>query len=123
VTWLQVGAVTVGLGATAYVGLAVTSHNTTAAATATFDHVSIAGNSGALPAPWTDQDIGDTGQAGNATYSAGVFTVNGSGANIWYTADSFNYLARPVSGDIEIVDRVAALANTNLHAKAGLMFR
>jgi len=29
-----------------------------------------------LPAGWLDQDIGDVGLAGSATYANGVFTVN-----------------------------------------------
>ncbi|MEO6436178.1 MAG: cellulose 1,4-beta-cellobiosidase, partial [Tepidisphaeraceae bacterium] len=41
VTWTQVDSTTVNLGSTVYVGLAVSSHNTSALNTATFDTVSI----------------------------------------------------------------------------------
>src|SRR5262249_30704963 len=34
---------------------------------------------GGLPAPWTHQDVGATGVAGNATFTNGVFSVSGAG--------------------------------------------
>ena len=40
-TWTLVGSDTVAMGPTVYVGLAVTSHSTTAAATCTFDNVTV----------------------------------------------------------------------------------
>jgi len=40
-TWTLVGSDTIPMPATAYVGLAVTSHTTSAAATSTFDSVAI----------------------------------------------------------------------------------
>ncbi|HMD36556.1 MAG TPA: hypothetical protein VKH42_16400, partial [Vicinamibacterales bacterium] len=40
-TWTLVGSDTIAMGANVYVGLAVSSHTTTATATATFDHVSV----------------------------------------------------------------------------------
>ena len=58
-----------------------------------------------------------------ASFSNGVFTVAGAGADIWGTADSFNFLSRPVSGDGQIVARVTALQNTGAYAKAGIMWR
>jgi len=128
VTWSQVGAATIALGSTAFVGLAVTSHNASTAATATFDGVAVSaggggGSTGPVPSPWTAQDVGAVGKAGSASYAAGTFTVNAAGANIWSTADSFHFVAQPLSGDTEIIARVASLQNTHLHAKAGVMFR
>jgi regulation of enolase protein 1 (concanavalin A-like superfamily) len=77
----------------------------------------------ALPAGWTKQDIGSTGVAGSATHSAGSYTVNGSGADIWGTADAFHYVWQSLSGDGEITARVASVENTNAWAKAGVMIR
>lgn len=125
VTWVQVGSATIALGSTAFVGLAVTSHNATAAATAAFDGVAVtpAGGPGAVPAPWTDADVGTVGKAGSATWQAGTFTIDAAGANVWSTADSFNFVNQALSGDIEVVARVRSLQNTDLHAKAGVMLR
>jgi regulation of enolase protein 1 (concanavalin A-like superfamily) len=76
-----------------------------------------------LPSPWVDVDLGSVGAAGSASYSNGTFTVNGSGADIWGSTDSFNYVYRSLSGDGTIVARVASLGNTNTYAKAGVMIR
>jgi hypothetical protein len=38
-TWTQVGSVPIGLGSTAFIGLAVSSHDNTKLCTASFDHV------------------------------------------------------------------------------------
>ena len=76
-----------------------------------------------LPNPWVVQDIGSVGFPGNASYSSGTFTVTGSGADIESTADAFNYVYQPTSGDCELRARVASLQNTDPWAKAGVMIR
>src|SRR5262249_26661747 len=72
---------------------------------------------------WTDQDIGTPGRAGSASFSDGIFTVNGSGSDIWSSSDNFNYVSQVVAGDITITARVASQQNTNLWAKSGGMMR
>ena len=81
------------------------------------------GGGGPVPSPWTSQDIGSTGTVGSASYSSGVFTVSGAGADIWSPPDAFQYVYQPVSGDQTIVARVVNEQNTNQYAKAGLMMR
>jgi regulation of enolase protein 1 (concanavalin A-like superfamily) len=76
-----------------------------------------------LPSPWTNADIGAAGARGSATYTSGTFTQAGAGADVWATADSFNFTYRPLVGDGQIVARVASLQNTNTYAKAGVMVR
>jgi len=76
-----------------------------------------------LPAGWSDTDIGTPGLAGSASFSSGVFTVNGSGSDIWSTSDNFNYASESVSGDATITARVGSQQNTNLWAKSGVMIR
>ncbi|HZY63993.1 MAG TPA: chitobiase/beta-hexosaminidase C-terminal domain-containing protein [Edaphobacter sp.] len=78
---------------------------------------------GALPTGWADTDIGAPGQAGSASYSGSTFTVKGSGADIYGTADQFNYVSTAANGDITITARVATQQNTNSWAKAGVMIR
>ena len=41
-----------------------------------------------LPLPWVNADIGPVGAGGSATHNAGVFTVTGSGTDIWATRTS-----------------------------------
>jgi glucosylceramidase len=77
----------------------------------------------ALPAPWVSADIGTVGYAGSATFSSGVFSVVGSGADIESIADEFRYVSQPVSGICEIRARVTSIQNTDPWAKAGVMLR
>jgi glucosylceramidase len=76
-----------------------------------------------LPSPWTAADIGSVGLAGNATAAGGIFTLNGSGNDIWNTADAFQFANQPVSGNCEIRAHISSLQNTDPWAKAGLMIR
>lgn len=76
-----------------------------------------------LPPPWVSQDIGSTGIAGSASASNSTFSISGSGADIWGTADAFRYVYTPVSGTAELTVRVATQTASNPWAKAGIMIR
>lgn len=76
-----------------------------------------------VPAPWTPGDVGAPTMAGSASVAGTVFTVNGAGADIWGTADQFQFVSQPLVGNGEIVARVDSLVNTNTWAKAGVMIR
>jgi hypothetical protein len=127
--WTLVDSDTIVMGTTVSVGLGVSSHTTTATATATFDNVSIVAGTPAppatFPAPWVRQDIGAVGASGSGGFdnSTGTFTVKGAGADVWGTADAFDYVYRPLTGDGWIVARVASIQNTSSWAKAGVMIR
>jgi fibronectin type 3 domain-containing protein len=76
-----------------------------------------------LPSPWVTADVGAVAVAGSASYSSGTFTVTGSGADIWNTADEFRYVYQPSSGNCEMRAQVTAVQNTDVWAKAGVMIR
>jgi hypothetical protein len=76
-----------------------------------------------LPSPWSHQDIGAVGLPGSATWTSGTFTVTGSGADIWNTADAFHYVYQPWTGDGQIVAHVVSQQNTDPWAKAAVMIR
>ena len=79
-----------------------------------------------LPAGWASADLGNVGGAGTSGYGpadGGTFTVIGSGADIWNTADEFQFASRTLTGDGQIVARLTAQQNTDFYAKAGLMVR
>jgi alpha-galactosidase len=78
---------------------------------------------GALPAPWTGQDIGSVGIPGSSSESNGVFTVSGSGADIWGTVDAFHYVHQAYTGDVQIITKVTSQTYTDGWAKAGVMIR
>jgi hypothetical protein len=80
-------------------------------------------NVATLPPPWQTADIGAVGAVGDASYSGGTFSVSGSGADIWGTADEFRFLYQLASGDCTIVARMTAVENTDVWAKAGVMIR
>jgi hypothetical protein len=121
-TWTRVGSTSLSVTPAAYVGLAVTSHDVTRLNASTFDNIAITGGT-VLPAPWTNQDVGVVGAAGSSTYSNGVFTVKGAGADIWGSADAFQSVSQPLAGDVQVIARVASVQNTNTYAKAGIMLR
>jgi RHS repeat-associated protein len=123
-TWTQIGgSQTVDIAPTALAGLAVTAHNNSAVSTATFSHVAITDPS--LPTGWSDADIGSPGLLGGASYdsSTGVWTVNGGGADIWGYGDQFNFASESFTGDGQIIAQVNSQTDTNVSAKAGVMFR
>jgi len=76
-----------------------------------------------LPSPWTAGDIGTVGVAGLSSFANGTFVVNGAGADIWGTADAFQFVRRSLNGDCDIRARVPVQTTTNGYAKAGVMLR
>ena len=78
------------------------------------------------PVPeWDSGDIGTVGIPGSATIndSTGLYTVNGSGADIWGNGDDFFFVDQPLVGNGQIIARVVSVENTDAWAKAGVMIR
>jgi Big-like domain-containing protein len=119
--WTTIGSDTISLGTTAYVGLAVTSHNVSVRTTAFVSHVTATPKG--LPAGQKAQDIGSPAIAGSTSYQNGTYTVKAAGADIWDTADQFHFVWQPVTGDVDVVARVASIGATSGWAKAGVMVR
>ncbi|MCU1385752.1 MAG: hypothetical protein JWL71_4449 [Acidobacteria bacterium] len=73
----------------------------------------------------TRSDIGGVGAVGSDSFdsSSGVYTVRGSGSDIWGTADEFHYVWTQWGGDFDITTRVDAVQNINAWTKAGIMIR
>jgi hypothetical protein len=101
---------------------AITSHTTSATASATFDNVAVAA-APTLPTGWSARDIGAVGITGSATANAGTFNVKGAGADIWGTADAFQFAYTSLTGDGSIVARVATVSGAQAWTKAGVMMR
>ena len=119
--WTRIASDTIALNSVAYVGLAVTSHTNATATTATLSQVSVTPLG--LPAAQQDADIGSPLIPGSPAFTAGTYSVTGSGADIWGTADQFNFVYQPVSGDVDVSVRVASFVASAYWAKAGLMIR
>jgi regulation of enolase protein 1 (concanavalin A-like superfamily) len=127
VNWVTVGTDSIAMATTVHVGLALTSHDNSRLATATYDSLAVAaGGTPAvsdLPGGWVSQDIGATGAAGTSGTSQGRWTISGAGADVWGTGDAFHFAAQPLAGDGEIVARVSSLTAGHAWAKAGVMIR
>lgn len=76
-----------------------------------------------LPAGWASSDVGATGVAGSATEGGGLYTISGSGADIWGNADAFRFASQTLAGDGEIRARISSQSNSDPWAKAGVMIR
>ncbi len=67
--------------------------------------------------------IGNPPLQGSSALAGSVYTVSGSGVDIYNTSDQFEYAYGSVSGDTTIVARVSSMTFTHTWAKAGIMFR
>jgi len=76
-----------------------------------------------IPTGWTDADIGSPSDPGSASYSAGIWTVSGGGADIWNTSDQFNFCFSNSTANAVIIAKVTSVGDTDPWAKAGVMFR
>src|SRR5499427_7665249 len=125
-TWTAPGgsAISMSVSGSMLAGLAVTSHNTAAGSTVTFDSVAVtAGSIISCPGGWTCADVGGATPAGGQTVTGGTWTVQGGGGDIWGTSDQFHFASQPVTGDVTVSARVLSQANTDPWAKTGVMLR
>jgi regulation of enolase protein 1 (concanavalin A-like superfamily) len=119
--WAVIGSDTIALGATAYVGVAVTSHNTGMRTTASLSDLAVTG--AGLPSAQASADIGAPAIAGSASFAAGAYTIRAGGRDIWDASDEFHYIYQPVTGNVEVIARVASLTAAHRWSKAGVMIR
>ncbi len=76
-----------------------------------------------LPQNWNSEDIGNVMVAGTACYSNNVFTISGSGSDIYGNSDEYHYAYQSFDDDGYIIARVYSQENTNQWATSGIMFR
>jgi hypothetical protein len=88
------------------------------------NHVSPENFAQSFPAGWQNQDIGSPGIAGTTIYANDIFTVSGSGTDIWSTSDKFQYAYVTLNGDGQIIAKVDSMITVhNAASKAGVMIR
>ena len=80
-------------------------------------------NTGSLPSPWAQGDVGAVGLPGSASVVSGTFTVDGSGQGIGGTSDQFHFVFQPLAGDGQIVARITGVQNTTTDPRGGIMIR
>jgi autotransporter-associated beta strand protein len=76
----------------------------------------------ALPLPWLTGNLGTGALVGSATYSAGTFSVAGSGT-FGGTSDKLRFIYQGLSGDGEIIAKISALQDTGTSSRVGVMIR
>ncbi|MEJ2701604.1 MAG: hypothetical protein P8Z79_04110 [Sedimentisphaerales bacterium] len=103
----------------------------------TYNNTDGVGNSEATltltaPRDWTVENVAELslwfhglpGSVGSFTEDpAGTFTMTGSGADIWGTADQCHFAYKMLTGAGSIIAKVDSVQNTNGWAKAGVMIR
>jgi regulation of enolase protein 1 (concanavalin A-like superfamily) len=115
--WRLVGTDSIGMGQQVLAGLAVSSHDAAATATAVFSNVSV------VPTPiWTHTDVGSVGPPGSWSETSTNIRIAGAG-DVWDPADAFHFAWVPFTGDAEITARVASVQNVRAWSKAGVMIR
>jgi regulation of enolase protein 1 (concanavalin A-like superfamily) len=123
-TWNIIGTTSVNMSGSATIGLFVCSHTITETSTVAFDNVQVTtAGSNPLPSPWVDTDVGSPAISGSASYTNGVYSVSGAGADIYGMNDQFNYAYQPANGNATLIARVTSQTNTSSNAKAGIMFK
>ena len=79
------------------------------------------------PSGWTCEDIGNPELEGTQALQGDLWSVEGSGWDIWsimrVKADQFRYVWQELRGDGEFSARVTGRTDTNAAAKAGVMLR
>jgi regulation of enolase protein 1 (concanavalin A-like superfamily) len=123
--WSEVGSDTIALGSSAYVGVAVTSHHPGLRTSARVGDVRLttAAPQGGLPAGQQSMDVGGPAISGRAAFSNGTYAIRAGGIDIWDTSDQFHFVYQSMTGNGEIVARVASIGHTDMWAKAGVMIR
>jgi len=96
--------------------------------TVPFSMFTVPAESNALPDPWKSVDCragsgSDLLPAGSSSCKDGVFTLNGSGNNLFVGFQQFHYVYRPFSGDGEMVVRLTSFNGVHPQAKAGIQIR
>jgi regulation of enolase protein 1 (concanavalin A-like superfamily) len=116
--WTAIGGDTISMGATVEAGVALTSHDAGATATAQFSRIAVTPLT-----EWSDADVGAVGLSGAATIGNDRVEVIGAGEDVWGSADAFHFAWRPLWGDGEIIARVARFDKTRAWTKVGVMIR
>jgi hypothetical protein len=69
-------------------------------------------------------DIGNVKTKGTTTFANGVYTISGSGANIWFEKDELHYASNNMKGDFMLYTEPSFLGiGTDPHRKIGWMIR
>lgn len=119
-SWRTLASASVPMGQSVYVGLAISARSSVERAQARVSAVSLPGG---LPNGQRAVDIGSPSPAGSTRFASNTYTMCGGGANIGGNSDQFHFAYQTVSGDVELVARVASVTAADVMSRAGVMVR
>jgi regulation of enolase protein 1 (concanavalin A-like superfamily) len=122
-TWTATGSTTLTMASSVYVGIAVTSRDVSASAEATLTNLTLATGVEEPLTTWQSSDIGSPAIAGAFSVSGGTYMLSGAGLDIWGAADQFRFAYQSMTGDAEVIARVATFSAADPWSKAGVMIR
>jgi len=77
-----------------------------------------------LPTGWSNGDVGSPGITGTGSENSGTFTLEGTGEDIYHTADEFQYAYYyGVYGDCSITARIVSIENKGWSNDQGITRR
>jgi hypothetical protein len=71
---------------------------------------------------WTEVSVNTTAAGSSTVDASGVWTVMGSGDEMWNEADGFHFVFKPLAGDGSVTTRLLTASNAS-GAKIGIMMR
>ncbi len=77
----------------------------------------------ALPATWSNYDVGGPAEPGSAAFKNGTWSLNGGGSGISGRFDQFQFAYRGLGGDGEVTAHVLDQTSKVAQAQAGVMLR
>jgi regulation of enolase protein 1 (concanavalin A-like superfamily) len=120
--WQVAGRETIALAASVFVGVAVTSKAPATTVMAAVSGLSMQSSAPTLPADWASADVGSAQAPGAASFSDGTYLAMSSGSGLAGTADAFRFVYSRVSGDTDLIARVAGLEGA-AGGQAGIILR
>ncbi len=76
-----------------------------------------------FPSPWLKKDIGTISTPGISGYASSSFRIETYGSDIFWNSDNFHFIYQPLTGDGQIVARIAEMNKPNIWSKSGIMIR
>lgn len=125
--WQLISTLKIIMDAEVSIGLALTAHDTSQIAQASFDQVNITCENTACPTlleGWQSQDIGAVELSGQACFEDDLFRIQASGKNIMGNEDQFHFVYQAWNcQEGEIIAKLEGFSNSSNRARAGLMIR
>jgi hypothetical protein len=72
---------------------------------------------------WSDKTVGDTEQGSASVDGSGVWTISGSGNDVWAREDEFHIVYKPLAGDGSVTTKLLSAEEGSEWSKFGVMMR